>query len=182
VCGFVGGTEPEWRYTEALESIRHRGPDSGCLVTDGMIKVGFRRLAIIDLDAAANQPLFAADGRTWIVFNGEIYGFRRLRSELERAGHAFRTQSDTEVLLSAYLEWGQDFVRHVDGMFAIAIFDARDSKHRLWRDRAGIKPLYYNYDGRRFAFASELKAIEQALAAESLERDPSALYDFLGYR
>lgn len=182
MCGFIGGTESEWRYTEALDSIRHRGPDSGRLETDGPIKVGFRRLAIIDLDAAANQPFFAADGRTWIVFNGEIYGFRRLRTELERAGHAFRTQSDTEVLLAAYLEWGQDFVRHVDGMFAIAIFDARDARLRLWRDRAGIKPLYYFHDGRRFAFASELKAIEQALAAEGLERDPSALYDFLGYR
>ena len=181
MCGFVGGTESEWRYAEALESIRHRGPDSGRLKLDGPIKVGFRRLAIIDLDAAANQPFFAADGKTWIVFNGEIYGFRKLRGELERKGHVFSTQSDTEVLLNAYLEWGEEFVLHVDGMFAIAIFDARDAKLRLYRDRPGIKPLYYFHDGARFAFASELKAIE-ALAGAQLERDPSALYDFLGYR
>jgi asparagine synthase (glutamine-hydrolysing) len=182
VCGFVGGTEADWRYADALESIRHRGPDDGRLATAGPIKVGFRRLAIIDLAPEANQPFFASDGHTWIVFNGEIYGFRRLRAELERRGHAFRTQSDTEVLLNAYLEWGESFVDHVDGMFAIAIYDARDRQLRLYRDRAGIKPLYYFHDGRRFAFASELKAIERLLAGESLERDPSALYDFLGYR
>ena len=182
MCGFVGGTETDWRYADALESIRHRGPDAGSLDTSGPIKVGFRRLAIIDLAPEANQPFIAGDGRAWIVFNGEIYGFRRLRAELERLGHAFRTQSDTEVLLNAYLQWGEAFVEHVDGMFAIAIYDARDRQLRLYRDRAGIKPLYYFYDGRRFAFASELKALERALAGETLERDPSALYDFLGYR
>lgn len=182
MCGFVGGTEADWRYADALEAIRHRGPDAGSLDTSGPIRVGFRRLAIIDLAPAANQPFSAPDGLAWIVFNGEIYGFRRLRTELERLGHAFRTQSDTEVLLNAYLEWGEDFVLHVDGMFAIAIWDARDRQLRLYRDRAGIKPLYYYYDGRRFAFASELKALERALAGEHLDTDPSALYDFLGYR
>jgi asparagine synthase (glutamine-hydrolysing) len=182
VCGFVGGTETDWHYADALESIRHRGPDAGSLDTSGPVKVGFRRLAIIDLAPEANQPFFAPDGRSWIVFNGEIYGFRRLRSELERRGHAFRTQSDTEVLQNAYLEWGESFVDHVDGMFAIAIWDARDRQLRLYRDRAGIKPLYYYYDGRRLAFASELKALERALACEQLDTDPSALYDFLGYR
>ena len=182
MCGFVGGTEADWRYTDALESIRHRGPDAGRLSTDGIIKVGFRRLSIIDLAETANQPFVAPDGKTWLVFNGEIYGFRRIRGELERNGHAFRTQSDTEVLLNAYLEWGEGFVEHVDGMFAIAIWDARDSKLRLYRDRAGIKPLYYFHDGRRFGFASELKALEIALGGETLERDSSALYDFLGYR
>lgn len=182
MCGFIGGTESDWRYEEALETIRHRGPDAGGLVLDGPVKVGFRRLSIIDLDEAANQPFFANDGATWIVFNGEIYGYLRLRAELEARGVRFRTASDTEVLLEAYLEWGENFVDHVDGMYAIALWDARDRKLRLFRDRAGIKPLYYFLDGRRFAFASELKAIETALAREGLPIDTTALYDFLGYR
>jgi asparagine synthase (glutamine-hydrolysing) len=180
MCGFVGGTDPSWDYTAALASIEHRGPDDGRLHLDGPVRVGFRRLSIIDLDAAAMQPMFADDGQTWIVFNGEIYDFLALRSELERLGHVFRTRSDTEVLLKAYLEWNDGFIDHVDGMFAIALWDARDRKLRLYRDRPGIKPLYYYYDGRRFAFASELKAIEAALDASDLEIDQTALYDFLG--
>ena len=182
MCGFVGGTDPSWNYTAALASIEHRGPDDGRLHLEGPVRVGFRRLSIIDLDAAAMQPMFADDGQTWIVFNGEIYGFQALRGELERLGHAFRTHSDTEVLLRAYLEWGDGFIDHVDGMFAVALWDARDRKLRLYRDRPGIKPLYYFYDGRRFAFASELKAIEAALDAADLQVDETALYDFLGYR
>jgi len=182
MCGFVGGTDPSWDFTAALASIEHRGPDDGRLHVDGPVRVGFRRLSIIDLDAAAMQPMFADDGETWIVFNGEIYGFLALRSELERLGHVFRTRSDTEVLLRAYLEWSDGFIDHVDGMFAIALWDARDRKLRLYRDRPGIKPLYYFYDGRRFAFASELKAIEAALDPNDLQVDQTALYDFLGYR
>jgi len=182
MCGFVGGTDPSWDFTAALASIEHRGPDDGRLHLDGPVRVGFRRLSIIDLDAAAMQPMFADDGETWIVFNGEIYGFLALRSELERLGHVFRTRSDTEVLLRAYLEWSDGFIDHVDGMFAIALWDARDRKLRLYRDRPGIKPLYYFYDGRRFAFASELKAIEAALDPNDLQVDQTALYDFLGYR
>jgi asparagine synthase (glutamine-hydrolysing) len=182
VCGFVGGTDPEWNYAAALAAITHRGPDSGELRLQGPVRVGFRRLSIIDLRPAANQPMLAPDGATWIVFNGEIYGYRELRRSLIQRGHVFLTDSDTEVALHAYLEWGADFVERIDGMFAIAIWDAREQQLRLYRDRPGIKPLYYYYDGRRFAFASELKALEQALAARELEVDPSACYDFLGYR
>lgn len=182
MCGFIGGTDPRWNYAAALASIEHRGPDDGRLHLEGPVKAGFRRLSIIDLDAAANQPMFADDGQTWIVFNGEIYGFIALRQELERLGHAFHTHSDTEVLLHAYLQWGETFIEHLDGMFAIAIWDARDRKLRLYRDRPGIKPLYYYYDGQRLAFASELKAIEAALDGNDLQVDETALYDFLGYR
>ncbi len=182
MCGFAGGTDPSWNYAAALASIVHRGPDDGRLHLEGAVRVGFRRLSIIDLDAAANQPMFADDGQTWIVFNGEIYGFIALRRELERHGHTFRTHSDTEVLLHAYLQWGDEFIEHVDGMFAIALWDARDRKLRLFRDRPGIKPLYYYYDGQRFAFASELKAIEALVDANDLQVDDTALYDFLGYR
>ena len=182
MCGFIGGTDPSWDYVGGLATLAHRGPDASDLRLEGEVKVGFRRLSIIDLADEANQPMFAPDGRTWIVFNGEIYDFERLRRELEQLGHAFRTLSDTEVLLTAYLEWQDAFVEHIDGMFAIAIWDGQSRRLKLYRDRPGIKPLYYFYDGRRLAFASELKAIEKALAAEGLQTDETALYDFLGYR
>ncbi len=182
MCGFVGGTDPSWDYAKALASIEHRGPDDGRLHLDGPVRVGFRRLAIIDLDAAAGQPMFADDGESWIVFNGEIYGFLGLRRELQRRGRVFRTKSDTEAILHAFAEWGDDFVEHIDGMFAIVIWDAPNQKLKLWRDRPGIKPLYYYFDGRRFAFASELKALQRALEPDALVPDETALYDFLSYR
>ena len=180
VCGFLGGTNPAWDFAAALDTIVHRGPDDYGLHLEGAVKTGFRRLSIIDLAVEANQPMFAGD--SWIVFNGEIYGFLELRRELEKAGHKFRTHSDTEVLLHAYLEWGEEFVEHVDGMFAIAIWDHDRRQLRLYRDRPGIKPLYYYFDGNCFAFASELKAIEKLVGAENLEIDGTALYDFLSYR
>ena len=182
MCGFIGGTDPDWHYEPALDALAHRGPDASRLLLDGVVKVGFRRLSIIDLGEEANQPMQTPDGRSWIVFNGEIYGYQRLRQELEQRGHRFRTTSDTEVLLNAYLEWGDEFIDHVDGMFAIALWDGATSRLHLYRDRPGIKPLYYFYDGRRIAFASELKAIEKALVSEGLKTDQTALYDFLGYR
>jgi len=182
VCGFVGGTDPSWDYRAALESIAHRGPDSSKLHLEAPVRVGFRRLSIIDLGEEANQPMFASDGATWLAFNGEIYGFRSVRQNLEKRGHVFRTRSDTEVVLNSYLEWGDEFVDHIDGMFAIAIWDARQQELKLFRDRPGIKPLYYFHDGVRFAFASELKAIEIACGPGVLQVDETALYDFLGYR
>ena len=182
VCGFVGGTEPAWDYAAAVASIAHRGPDAGGLHLEGPVRVGFRRLSIIDLADHANQPMFATGGGSWLVFNGEIYGFAAVRRDLQRRGHVFRTRSDTEVVLNAYLEWGDAFTEHIDGMFAIAIWDARQQRLKLFRDRPGIKPLYYFHDGKRFAFASELKAIETACGSATLTVDETALYDFLGYR
>ncbi len=125
MCGFVGGTDPDWNYAAALAAIAHRGPDASELDLTGPVRVGFRRLSIIDLRPSANQPMLAPDGASWIVFNGEIYGYRELRSSLIRRGHVFRTDSDTEVALHAYLEWGGEFVERIDGMFAIAIWDSR---------------------------------------------------------
>lgn len=182
VCGFIGGTKPTWNYDLALESIKHRGPDDRSLHLKGVIRVGFRRLSIIDISDAANQPMFAEGNAGWVVFNGEIYGYQNLRKQLEKRGHTFHTESDTEVLLNAYLEWGDNFTDHIDGMFAIAIWDARKHLLKLYRDRVGIKPLYYFYDGKNFAFASELKALEIACESEALQVDETSLYDFLGYR
>lgn len=180
MCGFLGGTGAAWDYAAALETIVHRGPDAAGLHLAGPVRAGFRRLSVIDLAEEANQPMF--DGDSWIVFNGEIYGFLELRRELEQAGHRFRTRSDTEVLLKAYRQWGSRFTDHIDGMFAIAIWDAGRQQLRLYRDRAGIKPLYWYFDGSEFAFASELKAIEALIGAGNLRTDGTALYDFLSYR
>ena len=182
MCGFVGGTDPTLDYAAALATIAHRGPDASELRLVGPVHVGFRRLSIIDLRPSANQPMLAPDGASWIVFNGEIYGYRELRRELVQRGHVFATDSDTEVVLHAYLEWGPEFIDRIDGMFAIVIWDARAQQLRLYRDRPGIKPLYYFYDGHRLVFASELKAIEKALEPGALTVDGTACYDFLGYR
>ena len=182
MCGFVGGTDPDWDYEAALTAIAHRGPDAQRLHRSSPVHVGFCRLAIIDLRDVANQPMFADDGETWITFNGEIYGYKAIRTDIERAGEQFKTDSDTEVVLRAYLTWGENFLDRIDGMFAIAIWDARERKLKLFRDRPGIKPLYYYYDGRRFAFASELKALRVACRGDGLNTDETALYDFLTYR
>ncbi|HJR69519.1 MAG TPA: asparagine synthase (glutamine-hydrolyzing) [Gammaproteobacteria bacterium] len=182
MCGFVGGTDPRLDYAAALATLAHRGPDASELRLVGPVHVGFRRLSIIDLRPSANQPMLAPDGASWIVFNGEIYGYRELRADLVKRGHVFATDSDTEVVLHAYLEWGAEFVDRIDGMFAIVIWDARAQQLRLYRDRPGIKPLYYFYDGQRLVFASELKAIEKALEPNALTVDATACYDFLGYR
>jgi asparagine synthase (glutamine-hydrolysing) len=182
VCGFVGGTDPAWDFSRALDAIAHRGPDDGQLLQGEHVSLGFRRLAIIDLNAAANQPMRDTAGNVCLVFNGEVYGFRHIRKELEGLGCVFRTHSDTEVVLQAYLTWGETFVERIDGMFAIAIWDAGQKIIRLFRDRTGIKPLYYFHDGRHFGFASELKALEAAIPGSLLQVDGTALYDFLGYR
>lgn len=182
MCGFVGGTDPDWDYDSALSAIEHRGPDARRLHLSAPIHVGFCRLAVVDLRQVANQPMLADDGETWVAFNGEIYGYKTLRRELERSGQTFRTDSDTEVVLRAYLTWGDEFVEHLDGMFAIVLWDASKRKLKLFRDRPGIKPLYYYYDGSRFAFASELKALRIACNAVGLQTDNTALYDFLTYR
>ncbi|MDP7019390.1 MAG: asparagine synthase (glutamine-hydrolyzing), partial [Pirellulaceae bacterium] len=180
MCGIVGGTNTTLDYEAAIQAIRHRGPDHQRVLRWDDLALAFARLSIVDLRAIANQPMSACDEKVWIVFNGEIYGYRELRSRLESLGHQFRTNSDTEVLLTAYLQWGEDFVDNLDGMFSIAIYDRRDRRLRLYRDRAGIKPLYYYWDGEHFAFASELKAIE-SLFPDSLTVDQTALYDFLTY-
>ena len=144
--------------TAMLDSIRHRGPDDEGVFTSGPIGLGHRRLSIIDL-GTGHQPLANEDETVWIVFNGEIYNYKELRSELLARGHTFRTQTDTEVIVHLYEELGEACVEKLRGMFAFAIWDARDRTLFLARDRVGIKPLYYSLTGRSIAFGSELKAI-----------------------
>ena len=140
--------------------LAHRGPDGDGFFRQGPVGLGHRRLAIIDL-ATGDQPMSNDDRSVTLVFNGEIYNFRELRRELEARGRHFRTASDSEVILRAYEEFGVECLRHLRGMFAFAIWDERRRRLFLARDRVGIKPLVYAWDGRRLLFASEIKAILQ---------------------
>src|SRR5215470_5482212 len=159
----------------------HRGPDDEGSYADGPCAIGMRRLSIIDL-AGGHQPLANADGTLWLVANGEIYNFRELRRDLEARGHRFKTGSDCETIIHLYAEHGDDFVRHLNGMFAFALWDARRRRLLIGRDRLGIKPVYLYNDGKRLVFASEAKAIF-ALPGVPAEVDPAALdsYVSLGY-
>ena len=141
-------------------AIAHRGPDASGTVMRAKVAFGHRRLAILDLNPRANQPMASPDGKVLVTYNGEIYNFRELRAELECAGHAFATTSDTEVLVCGYRHWGlgQTLARAA-GMFAFALYDETAGKLFLARDRAGKKPLYWALDQGRLCFCSELRGI-----------------------
>src|SRR6267154_3444215 len=136
----------------------HRGPDDDGIYTDDRAGIGMRRLSIVDL-ATGHQPLSNEDGSVWIVFNGEIYNHLALREQLITLGHTFRTHSDTESIIHLYEQYGRDCVKHLRGMFAFAIWDRRKRVLFAARDRLGIKPFYYRWDGRAFLFGSEIKTI-----------------------
>lgn len=136
----------------------HRGPDDFGQYLDGHVGIGMRRLSIIDLQSG-HQPIANEDGRVWVVLNGEIYNYRQLRKDLQARGHQFRTSSDTEVIVHLYEEFGEDCVQHLQGMFAFAVWDARQKVLMLARDHVGIKPLYYAEIPEGLIFASELKAL-----------------------
>ncbi len=181
MCGILGGNNPDWKYAQGIDSIRHRGPDGKRIeIYEGMT-FAFCRLAIQDLSENAMQPMNSPDGKVHIVYNGEIYGYKALKDELAKK-YLFRTSSDTEVILNAYLEYGEKFIDKIDGIFAMAIYDERIQKVYLYRDRIGVKPLYYYYDGTRFAFASELKALVKSLDDVCLTVDRLAVYDYLFYQ
>jgi len=141
-----------------LDTIRHRGPDDEGIYTSRQIGLGHRRLSIIDLNSG-HQPLSNEDGNIWIVFNGEIYNYRELRSDLLSRGHVFKTETDTEVIIHLYEELGTSCINRLRGMFAFALWDEREEVLLLARDRVGIKPLYYCQQGDCLVFASEVKAI-----------------------
>src|SRR5262247_1073525 len=185
MCGIAGiadvsGRPVDQSLLRAMTGVQaHRGPDGEAVVVRGAVGLGHRRLAIIDL-STGDQPISRDDGRVWIVFNGEIYNFRELRAELEAAGAGFRTKSDTEVILRAYEAEGPACVSRLRGMFAFAILDERTRRLVIARDRVGIKPLVYSWDGRRLLFASEIKGI---LEDPTVKRDidPEALGEYLTY-
>ncbi|MCZ8131100.1 MAG: asparagine synthase (glutamine-hydrolyzing) [Steroidobacteraceae bacterium] len=184
ICGqyhYAGGRPVARATVEAMTAaIAHRGPDDAGHHFAPGFGLGFRRLSIIDL-AGGHQPMADADGTVHVAFNGEIYNFRELRRELEAAGHAFRTRSDTEVIVHGYRHWGTGVLDRLDGMFGLAIWDAPRRRLVLARDAAGIKPVYYRVDGGTVTFGSELRAILAALPAHP-ELDLQALNLFLRYR
>ena len=184
MCGIAGiaTAHPDAALRPAADrmaaAMKHRGPDSqgvqefpSCLLVNA-------RLSIIDLNERGRMPMSNGDGQAWITYNGETYNAAELRADLERCGHSFRTTSDTEVVLHLYLEYGERFVEKLRGMFAFAIWDARENKLVLGRDRMGIKPLYVHESSGQLVFASELKAL---LASGLIPRqlDPAGLRSFL---
>jgi asparagine synthase (glutamine-hydrolysing) len=176
ICGVVsanGSVDPE-RVARMSATLVHRGPDSAGELADGPAALAARRLSIIDLETG-DQPIANEDGTLHVVQNGEIYNYRELRHELERAGHSFRTHGDTEVLLHLYEQYGTGFAQRLRGMFAVAIWDAPHRRLVLARDRFGIKPLYYRDADGELAFASELRALPRG------EIDLDALEAFLAF-
>src|SRR5512139_2296274 len=139
-------------------TLRHRGPDDEGYYQDSRVLLAMRRLSIIDLNTG-HQPISNEAGDIWVVYNGEIYNFPVLRTELEKRGHSFKTRTDTEVIVHAYEEYGDDCVKHFNGMFALALWDARRCRMLLARDHMGIKPLYYWAGRDSLVFGSELKAL-----------------------
>src|SRR5579864_6622621 len=184
MCGIAGiaTVSPSEALRPAADrmaaSMKHRGSDSQGVQEFPSCLLANARLSIIDLSERGRMPMSSADGQAWITYNGETYNAAELRAELAERGHTFRTTSDTEVVLHLYLEYGERFVEKLRGMFAFAIWDARENKLVLGRDRLGIKPLYLYESGGQLVFASELKAL---LASGLVPRqlDPAGLRAFL---
>jgi asparagine synthase (glutamine-hydrolysing) len=186
MCGIAGiagsSGSPAPREAQLLAMCRtliHRGPDDEGVAIRGAVGLGMRRLSVIDI-AGGTQPMANPDGSRIVVCNGEIYNFRELRADLESRGHAFRTQSDTEVLLHAHAEWGEGMLSRLNGMFGLALLDIQAKKLLLARDAFGVKPLYWSRVGEQLIFGSEIQAI---LASEIVPRslDLAALGDFLAW-
>ena len=183
ICGIVNfESDPVDRLVieRMTNALVHRGPDDAGYFVEGQVGLGHRRLSIIDL-SGGRQPIFNEDRSAAIVFNGEIYNYRDLAAVLTTAGHTFRTRSDTETILHAYEEYGDDCVQQLRGMFGFAIWDRAKRRLLLARDRLGVKPVYYYRDGRFLAFASEIKSLLE-IASIPREVDPEALDLYLSLR
>lgn len=183
MCGLTGILHFTERGNGTVQgmnnALAHRGPDAEGAWREGGIALGHRRLSIIDLSEAGRQPMLSADGRHVLIFNGEIYNFRELRSHLSY--YPYRSHTDSEVLLAAYAHWGADCLSRLNGMFAFAIWDREKQELFLARDRMGIKPLYYYLDEQKLVFASEVRALlASGLVPRQLDQD--ALIDYLRYQ
>lgn len=181
MCGIAGELRLDQQdgrldaVAKMLPALARRGPDFEDTYVQGAIALGHRRLAIIDLSASANQPFVDKTHGVVIVFNGAIYNYRELRAELKQRGHVFQSHGDTEVILHAFLAWGEDCVQHLDGMFAFAIWQEKTQQLFLARDRLGIKPLYYNLTDKHLRFASNMQAL-LATGGIDTDIDPVALH------
>ena len=179
ICGFSGAPDPG-RLQRMMEALRSRGPDDQGSHADGRMNLGSRRLSIIDLDGG-RMPIANEAGDVIVVYNGEIYNFAALRADLEAAGHRFATRTDTEVIVHLYEAEGAQFPHRLNGMFAIALWDARAGRLLLVRDRLGIKPLYYWFRDGQLVFGSEIKSLLQDPRV-SRELDPVALHHYLSFK
>lgn len=184
MCGIAGIVSPhkpsEQEIQNITDAIKHRGPDAEGYYVNGHVALGHRRLSIIDLDARSNQPFFSQSKRYVIVFNGEIYNYKKIAVELVKAGIELRTTSDTEVIVEAFALWGPGFVHLLNGMFAFVIYDTQEQNLFLFRDRVGKKPLFYTLTEDTFLFASELKAIfRHPKISSALSYDLTILSTFL---
>jgi len=181
LCGIFGmhGEIDKPLIMKMSEALKHRGPDDCGFFFDNETALGNTRLSIIDIKGG-HQPIHNEDSTVWIVFNGEIYNFQELRSALDKLGHTFYTDSDTEVIVHAYEQWGENCVKELNGMWAFAIWDANRKTLFLSRDRLGIKPLYYFSNDKGFIFASEIKAIILNKLVPKLPNDPM-IYEYLVY-
>ena len=179
IVKFSGDINSEKNVLENMVKIqRHRGPDDSGSYFDNEIALGHSRLAIIDLSGNAHQPMTNEDKTKWIIHNGEIYNYIELREELVKLGHSFKSASDTEVILHAFEEWGEEALRRFNGMWAFAIWDSKKRSLFMSRDRFGVKPFYYYRDKGSFIFSSEIKAI---LATKKIKKKPNdrAIFDYL---
>lgn len=186
MCGIAGFIDASYNDDEAstvvdsmCRVIRHRGPDDQGIWVGNGVALGMRRLAIIDR-SLGHQPMFNEDESVLAVFNGEIYNYRELQKELRQRGHRLRTNSDTEVIVHAYEEYGDDCVNHLQGMFSFALWDKKRRRLLAARDRFGKKPFNYYWDGQRFIFGSEIKSLLKADIPREI--DPIALDEYLTYR
>ncbi|MGN6264157.1 MAG: asparagine synthase (glutamine-hydrolyzing) [Ginsengibacter sp.] len=186
MCGITGyicfnGSKSDRVVLERMNnSINHRGPDDEGIFIDGKIGLGHRRLSILDLSSAGHQPMLSADGKLAIVFNGEIFNFSEIRKELLTLGHNFTSQTDTEVILNSFVQWGVNCFKMFNGMFAFAIWDREQNDLFVVRDRFGIKPLYYSYSEMSFAFASEVKAL-LVISNGTMHINDQALVEYMWY-
>jgi asparagine synthase (glutamine-hydrolysing) len=190
MCGITGyrvvrGDAEPWLsdLPHAVQALRHRGPDDEGLWfgAENRVGLGHRRLSILDLTASGHQPMVSACGQWIMVFNGEVYNFREIRALLEPLGHHFAGTGDSEVILAAFAQWGPDAVSRFIGMFAIALWHRPTRALHLIRDRLGVKPLFYRWDGRALCFGSELKAL-RAFGGWHPQVDAEAVDDFLRYQ
>jgi len=187
MCGIAGIFNLDGRPASPVilrkmtDAIAHRGPDGEGFYTDSFVGLGHRRLSIIDLSAAGHQPMVSTSQQVVLSYNGEVYNFQELRIELESLGYQFHSKTDSEVVLNAWAEWGEQSVHKLNGMFAFAIWDKREQSLFLVRDRYGIKPLYYTVINGSLVFASEQKAVQQHPAVDNM-LDRKALLEYFTFQ
>ena len=185
MCGIAGiiGHKDEEALARMLKATKHRGPNHTGMYSNDKVSIGMNRLSIVDLSEQGNQPLFSADKRYTMVYNGEVYNFKSLREQLITKGYTFNSQTDSEVVLNAYLHFGKEVVQHIRGMFAFAIWDTHSHTLFAARDHMGIKPFLYSLTAERMVFCSELKGMlaSSYFAQHKLNQQALASYLTLGH-